>query len=101
MKEIKNIYEMIADEIEGAEKYAKEAIRWHGIDPEKGATYLDMSKQELSHIDRLHAIIVKEIKKQKDSGAEIPKGMQEIYDWQHEKMIDEVARIKNLQMLYK
>lgn len=101
MKEIKNLFEKISDEVEGAEEYAKEAMRWHNVDPEKGAVYLEMSKQELGHIDRLHAMIVKEIKKFKDSGGEVPKGMDEIYEWQHEKMIENVTGIKNLQSLYK
>lgn len=101
MQEIKNLFEEISEEIEGAKHYAEEAIRLREIDSDRAMMYLEMSKQELGHIDRLHDMAVRIIRKYKDEGGEVPQGMQEIYDWQHEKMIKCVAMIRYLHGLYK
>ena len=101
MKEIKELFNKIAEEIEGAECYAKQALRYHDIDRERANTYLDMSKQELNHVDRLHEMVKKVIRQYKESGQEIPKGMEEIYDWQHDSMISWVAKVRNLYEMFK
>ena len=101
MKEMKEIFDEISEEIDGAEKYAKEALRLHDSEPERAMMYLEMSKQELNHLDRLHEMAKRIVRKYKEEGKTIPPGMQEIYDWQHEKMIKCVAWIRQLHQMYK
>lgn len=101
MQEIIDLFEKISEEIEGARNYAKCALRFKDIDSDRAATYLEMSKQELGHVDRLHAMVVRIIKKYKATGAEVPGDMQNLYNWQHDKMIDCVAKVKDLHAMYK
>lgn len=45
-------------------------------------------------------MIVRIIKKHKATGAEVPREMQVLYDWQHGKMIDCVAKVRDLHAMY-
>ena len=101
MKEIKELFEKITEEIEGAEEYAKEALRHKDMDHDRAEVYMEMSKQELKHVDNLHTMVVKLIKDYKARGGEIPKGMEDIYDWEHESMISWVAKVKMLQDMFR
>ena len=96
MKMIAEIVEDIREELEGAEHYAKKATQYKGIDERLASTYATMSSQELSHVDTLHTQAVRLIQDQKDSGKEVPDGMQAVWDWEHSHMMDRVARIKVL-----
>lgn len=100
MQEIIDLFEKISEEIEGARMYAKCALHFKDIESDRAATYLEMSKQELGHVDRLHAMVVRIIKKYKATGAEVPKEMQVLYDWQHAKMIECVAKVRDLHAMY-
>ena len=51
---------------------------------------------ELGHVDSLHKMGVRMIDKEKELGQQIPPAMQAVWDWEHEQMIDRVARIKSL-----
>lgn len=101
MKEIKKLFEKITEEIEGAEEYAKDALRYKDIDMDRANMYYEMSKQELTHVDRLHDMVKKVIRQYKEGGGEIPKGMEAIYDWQHDSMISWVAKVRNLQDMFR
>ena len=45
----------------------------------------------------LHAQAERLIREYQDSGEETPPAMQAVYDWEHEKMMDNMARIKTMQ----
>lgn len=100
MKIIKDLSDMIADELEGAEHYAKYAIK-HKIDhPGLASALYDISKQEMHHVNILHDEVVKIIKEYREKHGDPPEAMQAIYDWQHEKHIDEAKEVKILQDQY-
>lgn len=100
MKEMKDLFEEISEEIEGAKNYAKEALRLKDTDPERASMYMDMSKQELGHVDNLHRMAKRIVERYRSEGKEMPHGMETIYNWQHDKMIDCVAKVKYLQGLF-
>lgn len=96
MKEIKHLAEEIGEELNDAEKYAREAARLSDSCPADAAVYADLSRQELGHADKLHEMATRRIEKKRESGAEVPPGMQAIWDWEHEKMLDRAAHVKSL-----
>ena len=59
-------------------------------------TYAEMARQELGHVDSLHNMAVRMIEKEKALDQQVPPAMQAVWDWEHEQMIDRVARIKSL-----
>lgn len=61
---------------------------------------MDMSKQELGHTDNLHRMAKRIVERYRSKGKEMPHGMETIYNWQHDKMIDYVAKVKYLQGLF-
>lgn len=80
----------------GAERYAKKATQYKGMDDRLSSMYATMGAQELSHVDTLHEQSVRLIQAQRSEGKEIPSGMQAVWDWEHSHMMDSVARIKVL-----
>lgn len=96
MKMIANIIEDIRGELDGAEEYAKKAAEYKEKDRSLSSTYSTAATQELSHVDAFHAQVVRVIQDYRSTGKEVPEGMQAVYDWEHEKMIDRVSRIKML-----
>lgn len=101
MKIIKIIVEQIDEEVCGAEEYAKCATKYKVEDKALADMYFEMANQELMHVDKLHAQVVRYIQQHKASGKETPVGMKELWEWQHAKIIDNVARIKVMLDMYK
>lgn len=101
MKKIAEIVESIHDETSGAEEYAKKATRYKMDDKALADSYAAMAAQELEHVDKLHSQAVRIINAQKTSGKEVPEAMQMVWDWEHEKIVDTVARIKAILEMYK
>lgn len=96
MKELKMIAEQIRDELDVAEEYAKEAAKLKETRSTDSASYAEMSRQELGHADTLHKMAVRMIDKVREGGATVPEAMQAVWDWEHERMLDRVSRIKTL-----
>lgn len=102
MKKIAEIVEFIHDETSGAEEYAKMATRYKMDDKALADSYAAMAAQELEHVDKLHAQVVRIIKEWKAaSSQETPASISVIWDWEHGKIVDTVARIKAMLEIYK
>lgn len=101
MKEIKHIIEQIEDECKGANEYIDDALEHKQNRKSLADLYYNLSLQELSHLDSLHNQVVALINEQKNKGVEIPDCMQDIYDWEHKRIIDKVAKVKVKQNMYK
>lgn len=94
MKMIKEIVEYIYDEIEMAECYAEAAAK--AEDEGLKTLYIELATAELGHVDRLHAKAKSTIERvRSDPRTAIPVGMKEIWEWEHERVIDKVAKIKS------
>ena len=96
MEIIKCLAENIGEELEDAEKYAKEALHQMGTDRELCRTYEELSRQELSHSDKLHAQAVRLINAQKSAGGTAPAYMESVWRWELEKMIEKTAHVHRL-----
>ena len=96
MKEIKDIVKQIREELEAAERYAKEAAKLKDVRSTDSSTYAELARQELGHVDSLHKMAVRMIEKEKERGQQVPPAMQAVWDWEHEQMIDRVGKIKTL-----
>ena len=101
MKIIKKLADMIEDELEGAEHYAKCAIQHKEDNPSLASTLYEISVQEMHHVSMLHEQVAKLIEKHRKEHGAPPPAMQAIYDWQHEKQIEEAAEVKRYQEMYR
>lgn len=97
MKVIKELIEMIDDELEGAEHYVKTALFYKQEHPGLANALYEISVQEMHHVSILHDEVVKVIKAYREKHGEPPAAMQAVYDWEHEKEIEESKEIKMLQ----
>lgn len=97
MKIIKILSKKIEEEMHDAEEYAKLAVMYRSEYPEVSDTFLNLSRQEVSHANMLHIQAERMIKEYRDNNNEVPEAMQAVYDWEHERMIDGMARIKTMQ----
>lgn len=101
VKKIAEIVENIRAELEGATEYAKKATQYKEPDRALSEAYASLATAELEHVDKLHAQAVRLIKEQSAAGKEAPAGMQAVWDWEHEKMVDHVARVKTMLDMYR
>ena len=96
MKEIKMLAGHIREEMTDAETYAKLALRYKDDDRSLSQTFEKLAEQELDHADMLHAQASRLIKERKENGETPPVAMSAVWSWEHENMMDCVARVKVL-----
>jgi len=96
MKDIAALVRQIDEEVCDAEKYAKCAAKLKDTDTIRSQIYTRLANEELGHADTLHGAAVKMIKDYQAKGHDAPDAMQAVWDWEHDKYIDHVARIKLL-----
>lgn len=101
MEVIRVLSEQIGEELEDAEKYVKLALLHQHTHPELAKTYYDLSTEEMHHVDMLHANVTRLIEKHRKEHGEPPAPMQAVYDYLHEKHIDEANEIKVYQAQYR
>ena len=83
-------------EMNDAETYAKLALRYKDDDRNLSQTFEKLAEQELDHADMLHAQASRLIKERKENGETPPVAMSAVWSWEHENMMDCVARVKVL-----
>lgn len=96
MKDIKMLAGHIREEMNDAETYAKLALRYKDDDRGLSQTFEKLAEQELDHADMLHAQASRLIKERKENGETPPVAMSAVWSWEHENMMDCVARVKVL-----
>ena len=101
MKLIKDLTEMIEEEIEGAGHYAKLAVMHKSDMPVLAKTFYDISTDEMRHVDLLHSEVVKLIEEHRKTKGEPPASMLAVYDYLHEKHIEEANTPPLLPQEYK
>ena len=101
MKIIKELTELIEEEIEGAEHYAKLALMHKTSHPVLAKTFFDISTDEMRHVDLLHGEVVKLIEEHRKTKGEPPAPMLAVYEYLHNKHIEDAKGVKVYQNQYK
>lgn len=101
MKIIKMIVGYIGEELEGAEEYAKKALLYKDEHPDIAKVFYEMSLQEMHHVDMMHSEVVKIIEKHRREKGDPPAMMLSIWEYHHERFIEEAKEIRILQAEYR
>lgn len=101
MKLIKELEELIEEEIHDVKKYAKMAIELKEEHPSLAGTLYTIATQEDSHQAMLHNEVVKIIQEYKKTHGEPPAAMMAIYEYIHKKHIDKLAEARRYLEMFK
>lgn len=101
MKIIKCLTEKIREEIQDAESYIELAMEWKEKEPEAAELFAELSEEELGHMNRLHGKVVELIEEYKAQHGEPSAGMMALYEYMHEKNVEDTMRVKVKQAMYK
>lgn len=92
---------MIEEEIGDAKKYAKCAIKYKDTDAVLAKCFFDLSTAEMRHMEMLHAEVARIITQYRKENGEPPTTMMAVYDYLHEKQIEESKEVKDYQAMYR
>lgn len=101
MQVIKKIADYISEELEGAENYAKCALKWKDERPELAKVFYEISTDEMRHVSLLHGEVAKIIEEHRKEKGEPPAAMMAVWDYVHEKHIEEANEVRMLQNQYR
>lgn len=101
MKIIKTLSEMIEEELEGAEHYAKMALAQKDVNPGLARVLNDISHQEMNHVNLLHGEVVKLIEQHRKEKGEPPAAMLAVYEFLHERHIAKANIVRVYQNQYR
>ena len=93
MEIIKKLSKKIEEETQDAENYAKCALKYKDDYPSLSRLFYTLSTEETDHANRLHGAAVELIKAYRDEHGDPPAPMQAVYDYLHEKQIEEAAEV--------
>ena len=101
MKLIKELEELIEDEVHDVKKYAKMAVELKADHPQLAQVLYTISAQEEGHQQMLHGEVVRIIEQYRREHGEPPASMMAVYDYVHKKHIERMAEAKRYQEMYR
>ena len=101
MKIIELLSEHIEDEIKDAQTYAKMALEYKAEYPSLAETFYSLSVDEMGHMNSLHEEVVKLINAYRKEHGEPPAAMLAVYNYLHERQIEQAKEAKTYQQMYK
>lgn len=101
MKLIKELEELIEDEISDVKKYAQMAAELKAEHPGLAQVLYTISTQEDAHQAAIHTEVVKLIEEHRRSHGEPPAAMMAVYDYIHKRHIEKMAEARRFQEIYK
>ena len=101
MKIIQKLSEHIEDEIKDATCYAKMALEYKAEYPGLAETLYSLSIDEMGHMNSLHEEVVKLINAYKKEHGEPPAAMLAVYNYLHDRQIEQAKEAKTYQQMYK
>lgn len=100
MKMIKDLVEMIEEELQGAEEYARNAVKLRETNPSIAKTFYDIY-DEMKHVNMLHDEAKKVIEAYRKEKGEPPASMMAVYEFLHGRHIEEANEVKLYQAQYR
>jgi len=101
LKLMEKLFEMIDDEMEGAERYAKCAIAYKEEQPALAKAFLDISGVELGHANTLHNEAVKQIEENRKKHGAVSLEVKALYDFLHRQQIKRMHGVRMLHEEFK
>lgn len=101
MKLIRDLEELIDDEIHDIKKYAKMAAEVKHDNPSLAQILFTISTQEDAHQAAIHNEVVKIIQEYRTKHGEPPASMLAVYDYLHKRSIDKLAEARRYQDVFK
>ena len=101
MKLIKELEELIEEEIHDVKKYAKMAAALKDEYPSLAQTLYTISTQEDIHQASIHAEIVKIIQDYRKQNGEPPANMMAVYEYLHKRSVEKLEEARRYQDIYK
>ena len=101
MKEIKEVAKRIRCELRAAEWYADEALKDREMYPKLAKHYHDMAADNLKRVDELHTAVAEMIDEVQKSGKVIPQGMLDVWNFEHEMLMEHAADVRYMVYRYK
>lgn len=101
MKLIRDLEEMIEDEIHDIKKYAKMAAKVKDEHPGLAQTLYNISVQEDAHHAALHNEVTKIVEEHRRTHGAPPPEMLAVYEFMHNRHIDKLAEARKYQDIYK
>ena len=100
LKIIKCLSDFINEEIHDGNKYIKKALAIREEYPEVAEVLNMLSAEEMKHMQILHNQVVKIIENYRKEKGEPPAAMLAVYDYLHEKFIEDAKEVKMMQQMY-
>ena len=101
MKLIKELSEQIEEELDGAEWYAKKALKCRDEHPTLAKTFYDIATDEMRHAELLHGEVLRLIDSYRKQHGDPPAAMLAVYDYMHEKQIEEANEVRGYLSQYR